>query len=147
MKDIDNERRLVCSRIRTPDGTVLESLYTHDFVSHVDKNGETYFLDGGADYQRMSVNKVSAEDCSIYSDAPFEVVRENLKRGTFDGNGNRVWKPLCELSDEHLANILVYNRERGLHEVYKWYDDYIMEEQEYRRKHGITVKDFRNKKE
>ena len=141
MKTDKEERRLVCSRIKTPDGTILESMFTHDFVSHTDKNGEDYFLDGGTDYQRMSVNKVPAENCSIYSNSPFEVIRQHLKRGTFDENGERIWKPLCELSDAHLENILIYNNERGLHEAFKWYDDYIVEEQEYRKKHNITIED------
>ncbi len=40
-------------RIRTPDGTVLESESVHHFVSHTDKNGEWYFVDGGKHYVRV----------------------------------------------------------------------------------------------
>lgn len=134
------ERRLLCSRIKTPDGTILESKYTHDFVQHVDAtNGDTYILDGGTDYQRTSLNTIPAEDCSIYSDMPFDVIRQHLKRGTFDEKGEPIWKPLCTLSDEHLANILTYNEERGMGD--HWYNDYIREEIEYRKEHNIKIED------
>jgi hypothetical protein len=136
---MSKERFLICNKIQTPDGTILESKYTHDFVSHVDKNGETYILDGGLDYQRCSVNVEPFKDLSIYSDAPFEIIRENYKRGTFDEKGNRIWKPLNTLSDEHLKNILVYNKEIGLNN--SLFSKMVRKEQKYRKDHNITIQD------
>lgn len=135
------ERKLVVSRMKTPDGTILVSRHVHDFVSHKDKKtGEVYILDGGRDYRRESVNSIPGEDVSIYSDAPFEEIRENLCRGTFDKNGNRIWKPICELTDSHLQNILEYNIDRGLDD--SDFSSYIREEIQYRYVHGITIPDM-----
>ncbi len=79
------DRKVVVSRMRTPDGTILVSKHVHDFVTHKDtKTGEVYILDGGKDYRRESMNSIPGENVSIYSDDPFEVIRENLCRGTFD---------------------------------------------------------------
>ena len=58
---------LIANRIQTPDGTILWSRYTHDYLEYQDDNGETYVLDGGTDYQRGSVNKVPAKDLSAKS--------------------------------------------------------------------------------
>ena len=134
------ERKLIVSRIQTPDGTILQSNFVHDFQSHKDQvTGEVYILDGGRDYQRISVNSVPAKDLSIYSDAPFEEIRENLTRGTFDVEGNRIWKPICECTDTHLKNILIYNNERGLGD--SMFSHYIKMEQEYRKEHNISIPD------
>jgi len=129
------EVRLICNRIMTPDGTILESKHTHDYVSYVDMNGEMYFVDGGLDYQRRSVNKVPCRDISIYSNAPFSTIRKYLKRGTFDKDGNRIWKPLCELSDSHLNNILAYYSKPN------WFTDYVKQEIEYRKENNIKIED------
>ena len=103
------ERHLILSRMQTPDGTILTSRHRHDYVAHEDANGEYYFLDGGNDYQRWSLNKEPMKDLSVWSDAPFEEIRKAALRGTFDENGCRVWRPICELSNAHLANIVIYN--------------------------------------
>lgn len=105
---------LIANRIQTPDGTILWSRYTHDCVFYEDNNGERYMLDGGADlYRRISVNKEPAKDVSIYDDEPWEIQRQYRLRGTFDKEDNRVWVPLCKLSNDHLTAILEYNKENG----------------------------------
>ena len=98
------------SRIQTPDGTILTSRYTHDYVTHLDQNGEQYMLDGGTDYCRMSVNNIPAKDVSIYTDSPFEEIREHLCRGTFDEDGNRIWIPLKDMTAQHLFNCILYHQ-------------------------------------
>jgi hypothetical protein len=103
------ERQLLLSRMKTPDGTILTSKHVHDYVTHLDKNGDTYMLDGGNEYQRYSVNDEPMEDLSIYSDSPFEEIRKYITRGTFDTNGNRVYLTLEEMTDEHLLNATMYN--------------------------------------
>jgi len=66
-----------------PDGTHLISKHRHDYITHEDTNGETYFVDGGSDYLRRSVNKSPAKDTSLYSDDPHELLREELVWGSY----------------------------------------------------------------
>lgn len=134
------ERKLLVSRIQTPDGTILESKHTHDYVTHIDENGHFYMLDGGTDYQRMSFPDVfPPKDMSIYSDDDYEVIRTNLKRGTFDKEGERIWKPISELSNKHLDNILVYNEERGFENSV--FSEMVKKEIEYRKEKNILIED------
>lgn len=107
------ERKLLLNRWKTPDGTVLVSYHTHDYVSHIDKNGETYFVDGGSDYIRMSLNDVKMTDMCIYTDSPYEEIRKSICRGTFDKEGRRIWIPLCNMSTPHLENCITYVLNRG----------------------------------
>lgn len=100
---------LLISRLKTPDGTILQSNHTHDYVTHQDANGETYMLDGGNSYRRMSINKVPAEDVSIRTDSPFEEIRNNLIRYTYDGREVL----LKDMSDEHLINTIEYEIGQG----------------------------------
>ena len=102
---------LICNKIRTPDGTILESVHRHDFKSHVDSiSGETYFVDGGIDYQRISVNseKYPAEDLSVYSDADFQTIRNNLKWGTYGKNGDEAlhYLLLKDMTTDHIEAII-----------------------------------------
>ena len=106
------KRRLLCNRWQTPDGTILESVHTHDYVSHTDKNGDYYFVDGGCDYVRMSVNDEPMKDLSVYTDSRYNEIRENYKRGTFDSEGHRIWVPMMNMSDQHLLASIIYNMRR-----------------------------------
>ena len=49
-------RKILSNRMRTPDGTVLESKHRHDYVAYLDANGKEYMLDGGLAYVRSSAN-------------------------------------------------------------------------------------------
>lgn len=135
----DPGREVLISRMMTPDGTVLESLHVHDYVTHTDANGEVYMLDGGCEYTRSSVNDEPATDVSICSDSPFPLIRRRVRRGTFDREGRRIWKPVCELSDSHLRNILKYNEERGIGE--NRFSRVIEREIAYREENGVSVPD------
>lgn len=101
---------LVKNAIRTPDGTVIQSRHRHDFVTHKDKNGETYMVDGGLDYTRRYVNKEPYEDLSVSFDAPFEEVREAFEWGTRGKNGDQPMRhvKLSEMSDLHVAAVIDY---------------------------------------
>lgn len=131
------ERKLLVSRIKTPDGTILTSEHVHDYKTHFDKNGELYMLDGGREYQRTSLNNEPFEDVSIYSDSPYEEIRQYVKRGTFTKDGYRVWVPLCSLSNDHLKNILTYNEERNIGK--NWFSDLVEREIEYRKENNIEI--------
>lgn len=105
-------KKLIYSAIKTPDGTILNSKYRHDYITHVDANGELYFLDGGIDYQRVSVNKEPFEDISIFDDAPHEVVRELIERGGRgkDGKEELRYVKLKDINDEWLENLVEYEK-------------------------------------
>lgn len=102
-------RQLLVNKIKTPDGTILESRHRHDYQQHIDKvSGEIYIVDGGQDYLRRSVNNVPYEEMSIYDDAPFEIIREHYTWGTYGKDGKEKIKyiPLKDIDDEHLHNII-----------------------------------------
>lgn len=102
-------RELIINQIKTPDGTILMSLHEHDFKMYTDKvSGEVYLNDGGNSYIRRSINKVPFTDISIYSDSPFEVLREHLTWGTYGKNGDEPLqrKPIKDPSSEHIQAIL-----------------------------------------
>jgi hypothetical protein len=107
------EKILIRNAIRTPDGTVLISRYRHDYSSHTDANGDYYSNDGGLDYQHRTVNKIPAEDLSLYNDAPHEQIREVLERGGRGADGKQPLKyiKLSEIGDEYLQAIIEYEEE------------------------------------
>lgn len=124
------------SRVITPDGTELISASRHDYRSHEDSNGETYFIDGGLDYVKTSVNKEPAVyKPVVLSIDEYEKVRQEYKRLTYDG---RVVK-VSEMSDEHLKNTIIYNAENGFagsqHTLV-----YVLELM-YRKQNGITIQE------
>ena len=101
-------RKLVLNRIRTPDGTVLTSKNQHDFRSHRDTiTGELYFTDGGSSYIRRSINIKPYEDLSLYSDDPFEILRENITWSSRGKNGNEPlhYKSVSNMSTNHINAI------------------------------------------
>jgi hypothetical protein len=132
------EKQLIYNAIRTPDGMVLVSKHRHDYVTHTDANGETYFTDGGTEYIRRSVNKIPAEDLSLYDDEPFEVLREHIFRGSRGKSGKEELKyiKLSEISNEYLEDLIDYEEERRpSNPQLKWY--YL--ENDYRNKNGINI--------
>lgn len=137
---MENEKFMIANRIQTPDGTILWSRGHHDYVAYDDANGEHYMLDGGPDIlnYRTSVNKVPAKLLQVFSDAPFEEIRQVMLRGTFDKNGNRIWVPLYKMNNLHLVGVLDYNEHYGIKSKY---DQFILKEIEYRKDHNINIED------
>ena len=102
-------RKLIKNSIRTPDGTVLTSRHVHDYKCYKDtKSLEIYINDGGVEYFKRSVNKEPYEDISLYSDDPFEILRENITWGTYGRNGNEPlhYKSISNMSSNHIKSIL-----------------------------------------
>lgn len=101
-------KTLLVNAIITPDGTVLQSNYRHDYVSHKDSNGETYFVDGGLSYVRRSINTEKATDLSLYDTDPHESLREWFSWGTRGALGDEPlsWIKLKNLTDKHIEAIL-----------------------------------------
>ncbi len=106
-----NPPKILSSCIKTPDDTILISRNRHDYVTHEDANGETYMLDGGSDYQRRSVNNIPPEDLSVWTNSPYEHIRENLYRGGRGKLGNLPLKyvPHCKMSNAWLKACIEFD--------------------------------------
>ena len=118
------EKQLIANRIQTPDGTILWSRFTHDYVDYTDANGEHYFVDGGNNYCRTSVNETPAKPIPVYDDEPWEVQREYRLWAS-----SGMWLPVSKLSNEHIDNIINDGyRNKG-----------VRLEQEYREKNNIFI--------
>ena len=104
-----DEARIVSNRIRTPDGTILESMHRHDYVTYLDANGKEYMVDGGLEYLRRIVHDDAPyEELSVYDDAPYALIREVFKWGTRGKGGKQplTYVPLKDLTTEHIEAIL-----------------------------------------
>ena len=141
------ERFMIANRVQTPDGTILWSRHRHDYVAYDDANGEHYMLDGGPDILcwRSSINEnAPAKLLQVFSDAPFEEIRQVMLRGTRDKDGDEIWIPLCKMNDLHLVGVLDYNENLGIRSKY---DQFIEKEIEYRKEHNIHIADGKYNKE
>lgn len=101
--------QLIYNAIRTPDGTLLESLNRHDFRVHTDNNGEQYMVDGGLDYIKRSYHKDNPpEDLSLTLNDPHDKLREVYTWGSYGINGDQplVTKPLKDLDSDHIDAII-----------------------------------------
>jgi hypothetical protein len=102
-------KQMYASRLRTPDGTILQSFHRHDYKEHVDAvSGETYMIDGGIDYIRSSVNTAQPEWMIVYTDDPFEVKREVPVWGTYGKSGKEDfrWISVADMEDDHIKALL-----------------------------------------
>jgi hypothetical protein len=101
---------IVCNKICTPDGTIIESKHVHDFVAHKDANGYTYYVDGGKEYLKRGYTPgaPTAQELSVYSNDPHEIVRESLQWGTrgVDGKQPLSWVSLKDMTVEHIKACL-----------------------------------------
>jgi hypothetical protein len=102
-----NNNKLIYNAIRTPDGTVLESVHTHDYREHVDANGKTYMIDGGTDYIRRSANGDEV-GLAVYLEEGHEKVREVLKWGTRGKDGKQPLRyvVLKDMDTDHIQACL-----------------------------------------
>ena len=96
--------------IRTPDGTVLESHYRHDYKKYTDANGCEYIVDGGLDYLRRgwTPNAPPCEELAVMNDGDYLKGADYLKWGTYGEYGEDELKrvTLSSMSTGHLLNIL-----------------------------------------
>jgi len=112
---------LIYQAIKTPDGTLLESLHRHDYKTHKDANGETYMIDGGTDYARRSVNKEPAEDLSLHSSMEHNLLRAKLVWGTYGIAGDQplTYISLKDMDTAHIEAVLDLNIGEGRASVYR----------------------------
>ena len=137
---MDTKQEIIVNRIITPDGTELISHHRHDYVSHVDKNGDTYSVDGGEDYLRRGYRVPDYTEASIYSEDSFELIREHLCRGGrgIDGTEPLTYVPLAKMSNTWLENVIIYEEDYRPDNKYLFY---YTKELEYRKINNIFVED------
>lgn len=79
--------------------------HVHDYVSHADANGLTYFTDGGLDYARRSSSPEHPyTNLSIYDNVDFEIIRESF-HWVVKKNDLYLWVKLSELDTELLNDV------------------------------------------
>ena len=98
---------LIRNALRTPDGTILQSRHRHDYVTHIDKNGKEYMLDGGLNYVRCSANG-DEEHLVVTTEDTQEVIREACDWGTYGINGDQPlsYITLCDMTTDHIEAVL-----------------------------------------
>jgi len=101
---------LIRNAIRTPDGTVLESRFRHDYQWHVDAtNGLEYMVDGGLDYVRRTLNvNHEPQDLTVMLSDGHAKVREAMTWGTYGPNGDQPLQfvKLMDMTTEHIQACL-----------------------------------------
>jgi hypothetical protein len=122
---------IICNRIRTPDGTIIESKNRHDYASHKDANGHTYSVDGGKDYLKRSYSQDAppAEELSVYSDDEHSVIREVMSWGTYGKEGKDPFHyvALKDMTSEHILACL-----KNVPNMHPSYRDSFKKELEFR---------------
>lgn len=130
-------RRIIHNSIRTPDGTVLVSRNVHDYVTHVDKNGYEYMVDGGSNYLRRNlVEEAPYEELSLYIGDPHEQLREAVTWGTYGKTGTEPFKLklLKDLTNDHV-NAILKTQVQLSEEIRQMFRD----ELEFRRKTNTVI--------
>ena len=131
---------IILNSIKCPDNTILTSRFIHDYQTHIDTTtGESYFTDGGTAYLRRSINIIPYEDLTVYSDAPFEVLRTVIRWGTYGKSGREElrWVTLDCMSNEHIKNIILTQKQ-----INKFFKKQLNKELKYRRKNKIVLEDL-----
>jgi hypothetical protein len=104
-------KKILLNAIETPDGTIIISRHRHDFVSHIDANGQYYAVDGGNEYLRRVFDTDDFKDVSVYDDGSHRTRRTNLVWGVnYDKDMNRLpdtdYRYIKDLSTDHIEAIL-----------------------------------------
>ena len=120
--------KIIRSEMRTPDGTMLESHFVHDYVTHIDKNGHEYMLDGGLSYRRSSCWG-DEEFLTVTTDDPHEVIREAVTWGTYGINGDQPLThiKLMDMDTDHIQACI-----DTVHTMYPQFRDAMIAEIAYR---------------
>lgn len=128
------EKTMIANMWETPDGTILWSRHVHDCVFYEDANGFRYMVDGGNEYYHLSESKEQPmKNRCVFNDEPWDIQRQFILRGTFDQDDNRVWVPLCRLSNGHIDSLVADDNIPESTKV-----NYL-EEQAYRKEHNIDI--------
>jgi len=98
---------LITNSMQTPDGTILHSRHSHDYVEHRDKNGKLYMLDGGLSYVRCSANGDEINLC-VTNEEPHHIIREAMVWGSYGKSGEDELRyiKLKDMCIEHINSCL-----------------------------------------
>jgi len=129
---------LVLNRVVTPDGTVLTSYNRFDRRGYIDAQGRRTATNGGL---HELIREGDYREASVWSNAPFEVIRESYHKGIrLEAENDLVWTALKDITDFQLSVILSGLPDRsGLMELNS-IGKFFHEELEYRRIKKIQVK-------
>lgn len=131
-----NYANIISNKIKTPDGTIIESVFKYDYKEHKDKNGEYYTVDGGLSSLNRTYNKKPAYDISITDAAHFDVIRQHLKWGHKGKKGDQPIQfiKLADMADDHILNVMLHMK--GMSKVFK---KQFIKELEYRLINNIFI--------
>lgn len=157
--------QIIVNQIMTPDGTIIKSQHRHDYVTHLDKNGLVYSVDGGLDYLRRTFHStpnigfrkifngllsligiarpdpIKYTELSVFSNDPHEVIREHYCRGGRGKNGDKplTWVPIAKMSNQWLKAAHRYNVENGRPDSLA--NSLYQAELKYRKENNIFIED------
>lgn len=100
--------KILYNAIRTPDGTLLESKFRHDYVTHTDLNGLRYMVDGGHAYLRRALMPAAPyEELSLTEDSYIGDIRKVWTWGTYGKNGDEKYSrvKLKDMTEDHIKAI------------------------------------------
>lgn len=100
-------RKLIYSALKTPDGTVIISLFEGDIMSYVDNNGEIYTIG----WNTSSANEIEAEIIQIHTNDPINKIRECLYSLYVDPDDNLMSTVLKNIEDHDLE--IIFNNEKN----------------------------------
>ena len=108
------ERQLVVNRTKCLlCGDMIVSKHRHDYVSCSCSN---LTLDGGVSCPRgIFKEREFCINYSLYTDDNFEDIRQHVYRGSYGADGKQPleWVRLCDMSDEHLKNLIKYKTDNN----------------------------------
>ena len=128
-------------------GDKIESLHRHDFQTC---SCGSCSVDGGLDYQKYSGKLSGALDASVYSNMPYEMIRQiayRISRGK-DGKSKSTKITFDKMSDAHLQNSIDYclnintQYDRFIKDIYHRVDFHLqllLEEKLYRAENEISI--------
>lgn len=98
---------IIQNALQTPDGTYLISSGTHDYKTHVDKNGKEYMVDGGKDYIRRNMHDDQI-DMTVLSQDDFDTARNKLLWGSYGKEGNQLLRYvlLKDMEIDHIEKVI-----------------------------------------
>jgi hypothetical protein len=103
--------KIIRNTIQYPDGTILDSKHHWDYRSHFcNVTKDYYFVDGGREYIKRSINKVPALDLTVTTDALHEVQRCAFTWKSYGKNleylPHGIYISLADMTTDHILSIL-----------------------------------------